>query len=251
MPGFKNRDFDADDDQHPSELSSNGHWIFGSIYAVLVLIGFSFGVWAGAAKPKPIEVAEVKKDIAEKSAPKTTVQPPAGAPPSAGPAITPKSAEPDAKPKEPEPKPKEPEPQPKEPQPKTKEPEPKPKEPEPKKPAVKAVAFKDVAPVFRSYCGNCHGLAGKPKGGVDLRTVAAIMKGGDDGALVKPGDPDKSPLYDSIKAGRMPPDGKPGPSEKELTLIRDWIAGGAKERRRTVRRRGRNRMELTPDSEAG
>ena len=63
------------------------------------------------------------------------------------------------------------------------------------------------------------------------------QQGGDDGALVKPGDPDKSPLYESIKAGRMPPDGKPGPTEKEMMLIRDWIAGGAKERRRTVRRR--------------
>ena len=249
MPGHKNRDFDAEDDRYPNELSSNGHWIFGSIYAVLVLIGFSFGVWAGAAKPKPVEVAEAKKETTEKPTPKAATQ--SGTTlPNAAPAVAPKSTEPEPKPKEPEPKAKEAEPK-KEPEPKPKEPEPKPKEPEPKKPAAKAVAFKEVAPILRSFCGNCHGQVGKPKGGVDVRTVAAIMKGGDDGALVKPGDPEKSPLYESITAGRMPKDGKPGPSEKELALIRDWIASGAKERRRTVRRRGRCRMELTADSGTG
>ncbi|QJX00927.1 c-type cytochrome domain-containing protein [Frigoriglobus tundricola] len=273
MPGFKNRDFDADDEPYPSDLSSNGQWLYGSIYAGLILVGFSFGVWAGAAKPKPVEVAEAKPDPAEKPAPKAGTNAPAvptsGAPSahptsSAGSAATgPKStsADPSAKPVEiAGPK--------KDPDGRTAGtaagttplgttsptgsnttgstpstgskptgPSPQPKEPEPKKPAAKAVAFKEIAPVLRSYCGNCHGQAGKPKGGVDLRTVAAIMKGGDDGPLVKPGDPDKSPLYESIKAGRMPPDGKPGPSEKELMLIRDWIAGWAKERRRTVRRR--------------
>jgi hypothetical protein len=45
-------------------------------------------------------------------------------------------------------------------------------------------------------------------------------------------------LYQSVKppSGTMPPDGKPGPNETELELIRAWIAGGAKPRR-TVRRR--------------
>ena len=50
--------------------------------------------------------------------------------------------------------------------------------------------------------------------------------------------------------GDMPPDGKKGPSQQELQLIHDWIASGAKERRRTIRtlrRReiARRRLELT------
>ena len=49
-------ELDSDADATPirqGQMSSNGHWVFGSIFAVLVLIGFGFGVWAGAAKPKP------------------------------------------------------------------------------------------------------------------------------------------------------------------------------------------------------
>lgn len=234
-------DFDSDADRTPlphGKLSSNGQWLFGSLYAALTLVGFSFGVWAGASKPKPVEVAEVKKEP-EKPAPVV----PAVAKPTPA---DPKPKEPEPKPREPEPKAKEPEPKPeikpKEPDPKPKEPDPKPKEPDPKPPVVaKPVSFKEVSGVFRSYCNNCHGAAGKPKGDVDLRTVAAIMKGGSAGEIVKPGFPDKSPLYLSVKMGTMPPEGK-GPSPAELQVIHDWIASGAKERRRTVRgRRGARR----------
>jgi hypothetical protein len=171
----------------------------------------------------------------------------------------PKVKDPDPEPKkEPEPKPKEPEPKVKEPEPKPKDPEPKPKEPEPKKVDIKPVAFKEVRPILLNYCGTCHGQsAGKPKAGIDLRTVAAIMKGGDDGAVVKAGDPKKSRLYLSVMEGTMPPDGKPAPSPKELQLIHDWIASGAKERRRPIRgrngSRGKTRREfrLTKEPEAG
>ena len=58
-----NHEFDSDADRTPirhGQLSSNGHWLFGSIYAGLALVGFSFGVWAGAAKPKPPETADAK-----------------------------------------------------------------------------------------------------------------------------------------------------------------------------------------------
>ena len=229
-----NHEFDSDADRTPirhGQLSSNGHWVFGSIYAGLALVGFSFGVWAGAAKPKPPETADAKpKEVVEKS-----IQTPA-----------PKQKEPESKPKDPEPKPEPVKPDPPKPDP----PKPDPPKPpakteppktDPPKPPAKAVAFKEVVPLFRTYCGNCHGLAGKPKGGVDLRTVAAILKGGANGDILKAGDPMNSKLYTSMLPGAseaMPPDGKPGPSEKERLLIRDWIAGGAKERRRTIRRRG-------------
>jgi protein TonB len=152
---------------------------------------------------------------------------------------------------------------PKEPDPKLvtikpKDPDPKPKEPDPKKPDVKAVSYKEVAPILRTYCGNCHGQVGKPKGGVDLRSFAAIKKGDENGkALVVPGNPEKSPLYESITAGRMPDGGKTPPNPKELQLLHDWIASGAKERRRPVRVRPNRRirlarrMELTDRTEAG
>lgn len=238
------RKFDPDTDPTPvNQLSTNGQWIFGSLYAALTLIGFSFGVWAGASKPKPVEVAEAKKkDGTDKPAEKV---PPTAIKPTAEPKAKEKEKEPEPAPKAKEPEPVTPEPKAKEPEPapKAKEPEPKPKakEPEPKKATAKAVAFKEIAPLFRQYCNNCHGAAGKPKAGVDLRTAAAILKGNENGALVKPGDPEQSPLYLSMKppSGTMPPDGKPGPTEKELQLIHDWIASGAKPRR-TIRRRERS-----------
>jgi hypothetical protein len=66
------------------------------------------------------------------------------------------------------------------------------------------------------------------------------MKGGEDGAIVKAGEPEKSLLYISLTAEApkpMPPEGKPRPTAAEIKLVHDWIASGAKQRR-TVRRRG-------------
>jgi hypothetical protein len=209
----------------PGELSTNGQWLFGSLFAGLVLVGFAFGVWAGVSKTKVIEVAEAKPKDGDKPAPVTQHQP--------QPKEQEKVKEPEKKEPEPEPKKPEPEPEPKKLEPKAKEPEPKkpePKatEPEPKKVEVKPVAFKEIQPILNGYCGNCHGLAGKPKAGVDLRTIASIKKGGSDGEILFPGDPKKSRLYVSIMEGSMPPDGKPGPNPKELQLIHDWILSGAK-----------------------
>jgi hypothetical protein len=262
-------EFDTDADQtptHPGQLSANGHWIFGSIYAVLALIGFSFGVWAGAAKPRPVETAEKQKDNTPKI-PDTPTNPPAKPP------ITPPNANPNPTPANPtpmDPKPMDPEPKP-EPEPKS---SPKPDNGlasigdglktapgVPVAPVVtKAVSFKtDVMPVFQKYCISCHGaLAGKQRGGLDLRSIAALMKGSNNGEVMKVGDPKKSTLYTSMLDGAdtpMPPEGKDQPTEAEKKIIADWIASGAKPRRTTVRRRlghrSRARLELTPGSEAG
>jgi periplasmic protein TonB len=254
MSNFTERQFDTDTVPSPyrqAQLSSNAHWIFGSIYAGLAVIGFGFGVWAGAAKPKPTETAEAKKDTdKDKPAPKPpTVTPPVPNPnpnpnPFTPPVVEPKK-EPDPEPKKPEVK-KEPEPKPKDPEPK-----PKPKDPEVKPPA-RVVLFKEVQPILRTYCNDCHGgSTGKPKGGIDLTSVAKILKS--KGPPLVAGKPMDSTLYTSTKGGDMPPDGKKGPDEKELQLIYDWIAGGAKERRRTVRGRSpvRRKLELTRAAESG
>lgn len=242
---MRGNEFDTDDDRMPhpkGKLSANGQWVFGSVYAGLALVGFSFGVWAGASKPKPVEVAELKKDNTDKPVtpvPAVAKQPavdPQPKPPEPEPEPEPKVMVPEVKPPEPEPKPPEPEPKP-EPKVVVKPPAPKP---------VKMVSFKEVAPIFRSYCNNCHGaVKGAPKGGVDLRTVAAIMKGGGGGDIVVPGTPEKSILYLSIKEKTMPPEGK-GPTPAELQLIHDWVASGAKERRRPVRGRRPKGSRLTP-----
>ena len=251
MSRYNDHQFDADTvPVPPGQLSANGHWIFGSIYAALALVGFGFGVWAGAPpKQKAPEVAEAKKEP-EKPAPNPPAPKPQPAPAPVVPVIEPKKSEPAPKP---EPKVKEPEPKKTEPEPKKPEPKPVVKEPEPKKPE-RVVTFKDVQPIFRAYCNDCHGAStGKPKGGVDLTSVAKMLKS--QGPPLVAGKPTDSTVYTSVKGGDMPPDGKKGPDEKELQLLYDWIAGGAKERRRTIRVRrvkplaGRRKVELTPGAE--
>jgi hypothetical protein len=105
---------------------------------------------------------------------------------------------------------------------------------------------KDIAPLFENACVKCHG-EDKHKGGIRVDTLAELMKGGEDGAIVVPGNSAKSPLVLSVarvdRESAMPPDRKPGrdigPDGKKLPpvvhftaeqvgLIRAWIDQGAK-----------------------
>src|SRR5262247_3597983 len=45
---------------------------------------------------------------------------------------------------------------------------------------------KDVKPIFEKSCIKCHG-AEKQKGKLRLDTVAAVLKGGEDGQVIQPG----------------------------------------------------------------
>src|SRR5262245_50965555 len=105
-------EFDSDEYEaptRPGQLSSNGQWLFGVLFALLVLAGLAFGVWAGAAKPKPAEVTE-KKEVEKPKPP--VVTPPTPAPP----VVEPKKEDPKPEPKEdPKPEPKKEEPKKEEP----------------------------------------------------------------------------------------------------------------------------------------
>jgi hypothetical protein len=52
---------------------------------------------------------------------------------------------------------------------------------------------KDIAPLMKASCVRCHG-AQRPKGGLRLDSLQAILKGGDDGKVVVPGESKKSLL---------------------------------------------------------
>ncbi|MBY0232459.1 MAG: hypothetical protein K2W96_24540 [Gemmataceae bacterium] len=86
---------------------------------------------------------------------------------------------------------------------------------------------RDVAPILGRACSGCHGRM-RQRGGVDLSSLAAIKRGGDNGPILKPGNPDESALYESIASGRMPPKMPDAVKPDERRAIRDWIAGGAK-----------------------
>ncbi len=90
-----------------------------------------------------------------------------------------------------------------------------------------------VLPVLKDKCLACHGDdPKKQKGGLDLRTRAAMLTGGDSGepALV-PGRPEKSPLFIAVTRKddtlKMPPKENDKLSTDEVERFRGWIAAGA------------------------
>jgi mono/diheme cytochrome c family protein len=259
-------------------LSENGQLYAWLIFGGMIVGGFFFGIVAGYQRAPVIQYsAESKTSSTEKNpatiekgdnlknkdsttspgtAPKIPASPPdkkdedKGTNPSAStktdtsskteesPAPPPKKElASNLPPPNPPPVPKNP------PPPKNSDPPPK-KETSTTPPAnLTPVSFqKDVLPIFRTYCLNCHGAgSGKPKDGVDLRTIATIMKGNKSGApILVVGQPEKSAIYTTIEDMSMPPDGK-RPSPQELAIIRNWILTGAKERRRRSYSRSQSR----------
>src|SRR5262249_37709161 len=93
-----------------------------------------------------------------------------------------------------------------------------------------AVDFdKDVRPVLEAKCVRCHGEKSQ-KGKLDVRTKAAMLKGGVTGPAIVPGNSEKSLLVELIDFNEMPPkkDGK-RVTEAELKLLKAWIDAGAPE----------------------
>jgi hypothetical protein len=107
--------------------------------------------------------------------------------------------------------------------------------PDPKRPSPPAFSHrdrpartfeKDVLPIMRSSCISCHGGMRK-RAGLDLRTRSSLLRGGENGPGVKPGDPAGSLLLESVTTNQMPP-GKKKLTAAEKQVIREWIATGAK-----------------------
>src|ERR1700759_4757457 len=95
------------------------------------------------------------------------------------------------------------------------------------------LCVQQVRPLLVAKCLACHGDdAEKIRGGLDLRTRAPAIKGGDSGkpALV-PGQPEKSPLFVAVtrqdKDLLMPPKEKDRLTAEQIAVLRRWIAAGA------------------------
>ena len=89
--------------------------------------------------------------------------------------------------------------------------------------------FRDVRPILRANCVGCH-KPGKTKGGLDLTTHAALLKGGKAGDTLKPGHADDSELFTQVEGAEpeMPKDAEPLLAA-EVATIQRWIAEGAKD----------------------
>ncbi|MCC2672236.1 MAG: Planctomycete cytochrome, partial [Armatimonadetes bacterium] len=118
-----------------------------------------------------------------------------------------------------------------------------------RKPVEPPVSYeKDVRPVLKAYCFDCHGGGEKLEGGLDLRLKRFIEKGGDSGHALVPKNPGKSLLVQRLKSGDMPPVGKKVPPE-QIAIIEKWIAAGAPTLRVEPQQLSAG-MDITPDERA-
>ena len=87
---------------------------------------------------------------------------------------------------------------------------------------------RQIAPILALHCYGCHG----DSGGLNMRTYTDLMRGGNLGKAVIPGDAEHSLLVHFIEgrrgeAHRMPLGGR-SLSPAQIGMLRRWIAAGAK-----------------------
>jgi hypothetical protein len=106
-----------------------------------------------------------------------------------------------------------------------------------------SVSYKnDVVPIFKKYCLPCHASDSNNPSELFMDSYADLMKGGEHGAPVVPGDPVKSLLLRKLE--KEPPFGDPMPlnkkrrksqtppvrlTDEEVKVLQSWIEQGAKE----------------------
>ena len=87
----------------------------------------------------------------------------------------------------------------------------------------------EVVPILRKHCVECH-AGDKKKGGLSMNTRASLLEGGENGAVVIPGQAPKSKLLESVVSAdpdvRMPPKGE-RLSPSEVATLRAWVEQGA------------------------
>jgi len=86
-----------------------------------------------------------------------------------------------------------------------------------------------VRPVLANNCYNCHSASNKALGGLRVDDRNGLIQGGNRGAAVVPGAPEKSLLLQAVRKThaklKMPPDGQL--EDAEIEAIALWIKDGA------------------------
>ncbi len=89
-----------------------------------------------------------------------------------------------------------------------------------------------VKPILDAQCGECH-MGPNKKGGLVIDTQAGLKKGGRDGAVIVPGDPENSMFVKLIRHEGPPDDPMPMPPKKpkmsdaDIAIITAWVKAGA------------------------
>ncbi|MDQ3621843.1 MAG: PSD1 and planctomycete cytochrome C domain-containing protein [Verrucomicrobiota bacterium] len=85
-----------------------------------------------------------------------------------------------------------------------------------------------VRPILVEHCYECHSAEKKQKGGLLLDTKEDMLKGGDTGPAIVPGDPAKSLLVQAVRHENdleMPP--KKKLSDSQIVTLEEWVKRGA------------------------
>ncbi len=83
-----------------------------------------------------------------------------------------------------------------------------------------------VRPIFANNCNGCH--TAMASSGLRVDSLQALIKGGNSGPAVVPGDPDKSLLISAVRQTgeiRMPKGGKLKP--EDVKVLEEWVKMGA------------------------
>ena len=88
-----------------------------------------------------------------------------------------------------------------------------------------------IRPVLANHCYKCHSTTGeKVKGGLLLDSREALLKGGDSGPAIVPGNPEKSLLIKAVRYTdqelQMPPKGEKL-SDQQIADLTAWVRMGA------------------------
>lgn len=98
-----------------------------------------------------------------------------------------------------------------------------------------AAGFEDVAPILQEFCVECHDPK-EPEGRLSLDSYDDLLKGGESGRAILPGQPDTSLLVRAIEGtwdrkGRnrtMPPGDRAKLKPAQIATLREWIRDGAR-----------------------
>src|SRR6266849_4715393 len=90
---------------------------------------------------------------------------------------------------------------------------------------------REVKPFLARYCAECHN-ADKLRGGLNMESFKTLEQGGENGSVFVASKPDESRIVLQVEGKakpKMPPAKAKQPPPDELTVLRSWIAAGAKD----------------------
>jgi len=86
---------------------------------------------------------------------------------------------------------------------------------------------RDVRPILKAACFQCHGEGPEVEAGLDLRQRRRILAGGESGPAIVPGQLEQSLLYQRVHSGEMPPEDA-HLTQQQIRTIAAWIRSGAR-----------------------